>query len=407
MDDSKNPLSGMDIHQFSIEETDECSGFEKMSQQLAKLYGGQTELRRDHIKTTIEKYYRNEISFSVLSKSTFRGNSIEAYCFLISSEAELFRIPPASLNREEIKSDTTGIVIDIPTVMLLFQLDIEHELYTDKRYILPDTSFMILQTAYKEAEGKQNNYANMQITSKGISAGIVYDENYHQERMKFYDSIMNWVEKNCDVVSIPERIDELPELERDIVYDPYLLSILDNSLITKRENYILVASDTAYLNFPVFRTEKLYSIEALFKAFGTQADIEIIIEILLKKNIVGLTLSKEHLQKEFLNRASGGNNAYHTCMYNLEIGWNSATNITSAVEHVRWIAISSILAPHEKVRYIEEVFRAILPGVYPQKDVGQLLIDQIMEQFKFLPEFLGMINYCLHNVVQSFNQTKS
>lgn len=396
----ENPLSEINIQQFFTDQNSPLSSVEQFIQQLVENYGVQEELRRQKIEKTLEQYYRNEIPFSNLSKSVFNGNSVDAYLHVTSIHASAFRIPPAFLYEKLQLFDSDQYILDIPTIVLLYQLENEHDIkIPETSFIVSETTFLVLENILEEVKTHRNSPGSIQVGVNGIR-NIIYEDDYHDKRIGFYEKLIEWINCNCNIVKVPECIEFIPKIDTHLISDIFFQSILDNFILAKREKCHLVTSDTIYFQLHP-SAHQVLSIEILLRHRLSPVEYKTIRKVLLQKNVVGIALDDQLLQELFIDRQVGNGRTYTTSLLNLEIEWNKEVNIAAAVSHIRWIMLNTIISSANQLRYVEEIFSAMLPGLQNNKTAGDILQRELKGQFSLLgSDISNAVSYCLANALR-------
>lgn len=396
--ETSNPLNGFDMTQFSLDENSEQSSSEQIVQKLIENYGPQEEMRQQQIKIDIEEYYSNELPFMMVTRKVFKGNAIEAYLFLTSNDAKVFRIPPSIFYDDIPVSKENSFILDIPTIVLFYQLKTDYGIIIpDHKYKVSNAMMQLLRNILIEVIDSKGAVGNIHVTPTGAQSTF-YSEEYHRDRIGFHENVLKWVETNCTIILVPERLEVIPNLDEETIGDVFFQSVLDNLLLSQRDHYNLIASDMFYFKHLSGRATDILSIEIYLKAVLSSEDFDRIKSILLKKNMVGLTLQEDILNKEFIKRQAEKENRYSVCLENLMISWNGTANLVVAIAHIKWLMLQAIISNKERLMFVEDVFCSMLPGILGNQVARDLITIEISRQFKLLDKSIGdTVFYCLRN----------
>lgn len=406
MAEAEDPLSGFTFRQFKFAEAEGSSGIDDLKKILAENYGAEEDIRNDQVRNVIERYNRNEITFFQLCHSVFADNIVDTFLYLCSNSSDYFRLPPAVLYKDVQLGDKKKFVLDIPSLLLFFELETNFGLKSSiERFIVPNTSVHAFMHLLGSVKAERHMVGKLSVRSSNTK-GILYSEEYHEKKIAYYGSILEWIDKNCETVIVRQRIEYIDDLNSDSLDDIFLQSVMDNMLLCESPDYCLVCADMYYHKTGSFYVNSMVSPELFARHSFTSADFERVKLEMLKMNMVGLTLDEEIIKTEFLKRSSQAPHSYDVCLKNLAIGWNDNTNIAPAISHIRWLTINGAMPIERKAFYIEEVLMSILPGARNNRLAVEKLQFEITSQFKLLPDEKVMVNYCLRNAIGYINSGK-
>jgi hypothetical protein len=154
----------------------------------------------------------------------------------------------------------------------------------------------------------------LDITIKGIIPTI-YPDNFKEQQINFFEDIKQWIDNNCSIEIIEDRLDELRKEKRDeLGYNNVVLEYAaDYMHIVKQSNRILITDDALlHLQYSQ-QNREISSHFYLTNFFGK----EIINKELLKRNYIGVYIEKDFLKDEFLKKIAGQENLYSQCLNSL------------------------------------------------------------------------------------------
>ncbi|GEM_PF-6637810 len=403
MKDTENPLNGFGIQQFSIDEESDEPVPQQIISKLIEKFGPREEVRAQQLNTTFEEYYINELPFALAARKIFQDNAIEAYLFFSSEQSKAFRIPPSYFYQNLLLEANDTFVLDIPSAVLLYQLATDYNIQLkEMKLVIPNTTKILLEDIIKDVNSDKGSVGNFRVSTSGVKSTF-YADDFQSKRLEYIEGIVEWIMEQCEVITVPERLETIPDLDHEILADIYMQALLDNLLLSQRPGFRLVASDMSYFSFLQGDAKSIISIEALLLSGLATEDTKAAHSVLLNKNLVGITISDSDLKEHFIARIGGSHGKYLICLENLAVGWNSIKNIEATICHVKWILTTPTLADNLKLMYAEEVFRAMIPGIENDEAARELIVYQLNKQFALLSStMLQTARYCLRNAIHYY-----
>lgn len=99
-----------------------------------------------------------------------------------------------------------------------------------------------------ELENSSSSPITIQITTQYIRE-FETPENYNQKRIEFLTSILDWIEKNCEIDLIPEKLNVLPKLIENERFRGIMRGLVDYMCLNDRKNCRIISSDTTLFKF--------------------------------------------------------------------------------------------------------------------------------------------------------------
>nr|WP_144916164.1 hypothetical protein [Mucilaginibacter frigoritolerans] len=232
----------------------------------------------------------------------------------------------------------------------------------------------------------------MSITLEAVVPHF-FPPDYKEKRSAHLRGMISWVEENCIADNVDEKLDLVvnnKELKNDD--DDYLHYLVDNRLLSTRQDHLLVTSDLFYLK--VFGGQKrVIGPEPYLLKFFPGFDAT---TYLISKNYVGLKITKEHLITEFSAFIAGRPNKYICAVENLKVNRSGADlrNLSEGIMFLKWLYLQPLIITDSRYRSAHYLLNNLLQGL-SGRGFG-LVINIISKQFALLPaaeaEILTIIN---------------
>lgn len=386
--EAENPLSGYKINVLKFEETDAGS----ISKKLIEEFGISGSLENERVTQVLENYHNGLISFSEVTFQAFHHKYFEAYFTLCSDRG--FRTIPVSWSQGYELNETNKFIIDITSVCLFFQLTREKQINYSHKFIISPYLRKEVTNIIEETERMPAPKMSVNVTSERVIP-YFYPEGFKEKKLLFYQELLKWIESNCVIDYVDERLNFAVQFEEDLKHSAHVQFLLDNRLLSERENYILLTNDTFYFTHLKGSIGSILSPEVFLAKFY-HADMKEALSLMLMHNYIGITISRIVLQEEFTKMLSGQNNRFTICLENLNFSYNPIQyHIDEAILFLKWLYLSPMCNDETRKQSALSVFVHLIRGM----SFGQLnlLRGQLNSQFKLLgkyrDEILGTLVY--------------
>lgn len=390
---AENPLSGLGIQMMEFED----DSVESLKKTLISNYGIEGTLEKERIEKEFENYYAGQISFTDIVNSVFKRNFIDAYYVLSDKNGKLFRGISSALATQAELTDHTRFILDFTSVCLLHDLTKESGLRFAHKFIVSSLLKDEVIKRLEEEKDSPRKELSVSVTQNDIQPHF-YPENFKEIRILRFESLLKWIESNCEVAPVPERLNFIMGLDENAKRDNFFQLLVENKLLTERPEHILLTNDTFYYRTFHCSTTVVVSVQAYLDKIHSQKGKEIT-GFLLSHNYIGIRLTAETLNEELFRMLSGNQNKFAICLENLRFGWNPHRgHIGEVIMFIKSIYISSFVNPVTRQQIITTVFSNLLVGLNVR--MGNMVSNLLAREFKFLPMQLMEVLQIFTNVLQ-------
>ena len=377
---------------------DDIKSFEKM---FVERYGESQQQYKNQFDENIKAYNNYSIGYSELTSRNFRGNFIDAYLYLTSSQSNGFLIFPISLINDILLIDDNRIVLDFTSAMLFYKLEQNIGLSFGK-YVVSKSLIHVIEKCIVEAKESSKSNMTIHVVGNRVVPNFLSDE-FHQSRLEFLQNFLKWVIEHTEQITPEEKIDIMRPLYDDGKVEPYFESMIDIVFLGQRDGYIIVSDDISYRKLLPFISAKMTSTE-LFLLKNFPVKINQIYEYLLQQRYVGLTISKEVLYSAYINQNK--KELEHIFQYAIRSitikDTFSIDRIHIIVDFLRDIALNPLIS-HEKYLFdATNIFVMMIKAISNPKDL--LALQSIIEsKFKLTGHYYNTTRIALLNAMRIFN----
>jgi len=377
---AENPHSGLGLEMANFDGYSK-ENIEKFLIDMLGVSGEETKNIRE--KNFLE-YASGIISFSQLARSNFDFNFIATYYNLTESQKSCYNIAPTKYYANRIDLIHDKIVIDIPTGILFYELSKQIPL-TFGKFIVPPSLISEINHQIHKAESEINSKMSITVETSRIIP-ILYSDEFHQQRIAHFNSILLWFTDNCIQEEPVEKIDLIRQLRENERFEPSFNYIVDLLVLSRRDNYIMLTDDSFFFQLiPPVSGETISS--ELYLTAKYPSDIDEIYSFLLEKRFKGLTLNRNVLLKAYSSQSKPNkSNIWPQTLDNLSLrlSFKPAT-LVECVMFLKDHSLSKIITP-DKYRFDAiNLFTSLLISI-PNPAIFRFLVDQINETFKLLPQ---------------------
>ncbi|GAB5472404.1 MAG: hypothetical protein Mars2KO_05030 [Maribacter sp.] len=379
----QNPLNELGFASFQVPE--KIEDFEKL---LVEQFGMQGSQEKKIREKYLNDYYTYQLGFTEIVRVVFRNNPIDAYLYLTSGKENMFTTLPSSMTKEIPTRESSKFALDITSLMLFFNLEKELDFKFINKF---SVSFILKEwigLLLTEEKHSRESPLSLQITDKGIRR-FYNHEDYKKNRIEFFESLLVWINNNCETDLVEEKLDityKLDEKMNDFDYPMKLF--VDNMHLSMREDFNLISSNSGLLLFQI-RGNLQHNIvnpeKYLLKFFPEKCNTEFY-RHLLKANYIGINISLDTLKNEFYAMLVGNENYFNRCLDNLNYSRHGNPLIVNVISKFlkELYLINSILV-EQKNRYTFEVLRNTFYGM--PKEIVSDFENILKKEFVLLGDY--------------------
>jgi len=377
---ASNPHSGLGLEMANFE------GYSKenIEKFLIDMLGVSGEETKNIRERNFLEYDSGMISFSQLARSNFDFNFIATYYYLTESQKSCYNIAPVKYYANQIDLSHGKIVIDIPTGILLYELS-KHTPLTFGKFIIPPSLISEIRYQLHKAESEVNAKMSISVEASRVIP-FFYSDEFHQQRIAHFNSILQWFTDNCIQEEPVEKIDLVRQLRENERFEPSFNYIVDLLVLSRRNNYILLTDDSFFFQLIPPVSGETISSELYLNAMYP-SDTDEIYSFLLEKRFKGLAINRNVLHKAYSSQSKPNkSNIWPQALDNLslKISFKPET-VVECVKFLQDHSLSSVITP-DKYRFDAiNLFTSLLISI-PKQAIFYFLIDQINEIFKLLPQ---------------------
>lgn len=384
------PLSELDFKKIELEQGFSLEDFHK---KIIELYGAKEDEKEAFFKEKIQLFSHGELSFTEISYQVFGGKNIEAYHYLTSGlEGIRFTALSAGLAKDESISKNSRFILDATSACLFYELNKELKIEFTNKFIVTGLFRQELVALIDEIAISPETKMSVKISSKGILPQF-YPEDYKERRLKYFQGFLSWIDSNCEVDYVDEKLNFLLELNENKKGNFESYGFFDPWILTLREHHILLSSDSFYFRNFGYAPDKIISPEVYLNHFHSKKEVDFS-KMMIEKKYVGITIHHQILIEEYHKFLLARENSFILCLQNLQFSWNpNLSNIHHAVLFLKEVCLPSFIRVDTKNRIAIRVFSNLLKGM----DQNQ----KIDLKMKISREFMGL-DFLFKLMVASF-----
>ena len=387
-EEANNPVNELGFE--SIQVPQNPVDFQKF---LIEQFGISGTQEKERIDNLLNDYYNYRVGFTEIVRAIFKENYIDTYLHLTGIKGSKFTTIPIRFSQNVNTNNEVDFILDFSTLFLFYFLEKELDFKFIHKFKISSLIKNELEDELVELKNSPESSMSIQITLQGIKK---YDtpNNYKENRTEFIKSVILWINENCIIDAVEEKLDLLPKLRKsEVGFDSnYMKMLVDYMHLSMRENHNLITSDCTLFLFK--KNANLYgniiTPEKYLTTFYFEKCNTDFYRFLLKNNYLGININLEILKNEFFDFITGRENYYLLVLENLQYSVNVNPNIIIyCVNFLKHLYLSNTLKIEDKNRYASEIFRNSFYGM----PLG--LINQyekiIKQEFKLLGDYYDEI----------------
>lgn len=350
----------------------------------------------------LDDYFNYRIGFSEVSRIVFRENYIDTYLHLTSFVGNSFTTIPSGLTKQILlDNEKITYALDFSTLILFYFLEKELGFEFKHKY---SVSYLLMNEINREIIELTNSPSSqmtIQITNQFIRK---YDtpEDYNQKRIEFLQLLLEWIERNCIIDLVPEKLDLLPKFDNQEKLDNFMKLLIDNLCISDRANFQLISSDSTLFQFSR-RSNTVGNIvnpeKYLLAFYPNKCDTEFY-RFLLKSSYIGISINLETLKNEFYHNLGNGQNFYNICLENLQYTIHGNSQIIVILsKFLKELYVMQVLTVEQKNNFAYNILVRAIYGM--PKEVLIAFNRKIFEDFRLMGNLYDELSKVIKSVINS------
>ncbi|MCV9926170.1 hypothetical protein OIU83_00785 [Flavobacterium sp. LS1R49] len=383
-EEANNPINELGFESLQIPQD-----AEEMKKFLIEQFGISGTQEKERVDNFLNEYYDYKVGFTEIVRGVFRENHINAYSHLTSIRGCKYTTIPIAFSQKITSSHELEFILDFSTLLLLFSLERDMDFKFKHKFKISYLIKKEIEDELLELKNSPESSMSIEITTEGITR---YDipENYKEKRAEFINSILVWIDKNCEIDFVEEKLDLVPKLrQNEIGFDSNFMKILVDYLhLSMRENHKLISSDSTLFLFKRnanLRGNIVNPEKYLITFYPEKCNTEFY-RFLLKSNYLGIDINLETLKNEFFDFITGRENYYLLVLENLQYSVNRNPNIIIVcINFLKYLYLSNTITVKDKNRYSSELFRNTFYGM--PIDLINQYENILKKEFKLLGDY--------------------
>jgi|GEM_PF-2103952 hypothetical protein len=385
----QEPISDLPVACVQMPSSSEPDAFIK---ELISLFGIEGDKRQCFIEEKIKEYKKYKISFFELVHMVGNGDYITTYQNLIANEG-IYIAPKQFYQQMNIAkcNENISYALDFTSLLLMFQI------YQALR-IKPKHKFIVSQLLVNKIEEcryhellSPSKLGYINITTSGVQVTKVAN-NYKDNIISFYNKLKSFLDENCDICIVPEKLDFI---RRTAKSSSKLEFFLENAMLAMRDNVWLVSDDLGYNKMLKDGRMKIITTEIYLEKLQYGEKVK---EIMLHNNYYGLTLSCDIMYKEYLNYSAHKLNYWKNCLLNIECNPFIAEQVVDLTQKICLNSLST-----ESIIRLEltNIFVSLLRGTGISKI--EKIYEMLRHKFHLLPRHIDIVFESFQNALKILN----
>jgi len=381
-EEAKNPLN--DLGLYSIELPADLNDFPKYLMEQFGKAGSENKKTKDQL---LSDYLNYAIGFSALASTVFNNNYLDAYIFLTKSKNSKFITVPNNLTAEiDLGNQMLSFVLDFSSILLFYDLEKELDFKFKHKFVIASNIRHQIESYINQERHSPDSNMSMQITLEGVE-NYIYPINNQAKRIEFFQSVLDWIESNCVIDLVEEKLDIILKANKlkELDYNNVLLKIFIDSLyLSTRADYRMISSEL-FVYKSEMQNNFLNPEKYLITNYPEKCN-EDFYRFLLKSKYLGIDISFENLKREFMDYVGGRENYFLTALENLQYILSCDQKIISTcIEFIKFLN-NSALPLSSKRKFINQILCASTEGM--EKELKRNYLNLIHKRLNIGSVFL-------------------
>lgn len=387
-EEAKNPAN--DLGFYSLQMPPDINDFPKY---LIEQFGNIGSKEKVHNDKHLDDYYNYRIGYLMVVNAVFKRNFVDAYLYLTCNKHSKFiTIPNNSSVNIDSQNQSLKFVLDFTSIMLFFYLERDLNFEFSHKFVISYNTRHQIESYINSDEHSPESTLSMNITNEGVE-NFFYPKGNKKTRIDFFQSILDWLDKNCEIDLVEEKLDvilKLPKKEDDFE-NVIMNNMIDSLHLSLRENHRYISSDISVFQFRTgsnFNTNFLNPEKYLLTYYPEKCNSNFY-RYLLKSNYLGIDISFKTLRDEFIAFITNKENYYSLVLENLQFSVNNNLNVLlTCLKFINYL-YSTALPINTKNKYAFEIFKNSSQGM--EFDLINEYHFLLTKQGKFLKSNLNNI----------------
>jgi hypothetical protein len=383
VDEANNPINELGFQSLQIP-----SNIEDFPKFLIEQFGNNGTNEKTRTDNLLNDYYNCKIGFLTIVSAVFKSKFIDAYLHLTNSKDSKFITIPNKFTRELDKENKADkFVLDFSSLMLFYHLEKELNFIFTHKFIVSNNLKFHIENEIAILKHSRESNLSVNITSNGVE-GHTYPEDFNNKRISFFLLILEWIDINCEIDLVAEKLDVLLKLSKkeDQLESTIMNNLIDSLHLSIRENHRYISSDVSSYLFDTKINNNFLNPEKYLLTYYPEKCNSLFYRFLLKSNYIGIDITFEILRDEFIDHIQNKENYYLSAVENLQFSINNNPNIIlTCLQFLKYLYLSTSLTLIDKNSYASEIFKKSFYG---------MSLDLInFYQFKITYEFNLLVEY--------------
>lgn len=384
-EEANNPINELGFESFSI--PSDIKDFEKFLIEQFGVIGTEEKVRTNKL---LNDYYSYRIGFTEVIRAVFKENSVDGYLHLTSFIGSKFTTLPNGITKKiNIENSSQKFILDLSTLPLFYFLEKELNFDYKHKFTISFYTKAEIEKNLTELMHSPESSLSVNITLEGVEK-FISPEDYKDKKSEFLKSLLNWIDNNCEVDLVEEKLNvtlKLPKDKKDFNSNT-MKTLIDLMHLSIRENCRLISSDSSIFLFNAKSNinNNILNPEKYLLTYHSEKCNTDFYRFLLKSNYLGIHINFETLKNEFFDFISGRENYYKLVLDNLQFTVNNNPNIIiTCVQFLKYLYLSNSIIINDKNKYASEIFRNTFYGM--SLDLINEYQSILMSEFKLLGDY--------------------
>ena len=360
--EAHNPINELGF--VSLQMPTDINDFSKFLVEQFGANGTEEKIRTDNL---LNDYYNSKIGFSVIVYTVFKNKFTDGYLHLTTNKDSRFTTIP-NVFTADLKGgkDSFRFVLDLSSLMLFYYLEKELNFKFKHRFVVSQNTKFQIENEVAVIKNSPESTFSMNITSEGVTNHI-YPDDINNKRIDFLQSIINWINDNCEIDFVAEKLDvvlKLPKKEKRVESN-IMNNMIDSLHLSIRENHRFISSDVSVFLFEANKINNNFlNPEKYLLEYYPEKCNYLFYSFLLKSNYLGIDINFETLKNEFLGIISGKENYFQLALENLQFSVNNNSKIIiTCIQFLQYLYLDNLISLNDKNRFAFEIFRNSFNGM--------------------------------------------
>ncbi|WP_432672684.1 hypothetical protein [Flavobacterium sp. SM2513] len=401
MEEANNPLNELGFESLQLPPNSE--DFANFFKELFGNQGSEEKKRKDKL---LVDYYNYRIGFSEISRSIFKENYIDAYLHLSGFIGNKFTTLPSLVTKNIEKSTNSEINfgLDFSTLILFYFLEKELDFEFVHKFTISYLIKVEIEKEIIELNNSPFSSMSIEITNESFRKYLT-PENYKEKRQDFLESLLEWIDRNCSIDLVKEKLDLLPKFDDNEKLDDFMKLIVDDMCLCDRDKFHLISSDSTLFLFTNRNNTNgnIINPEKFLTSFYSERCNTDFYRFLLKSNYLGININYETLKNEFYDLLVGRENYYNLSLENLKYSIHNNPNvIVMASKFLKELYLMPSLTIELKNMYSYNLILHVMEGM--PINLKLKFNTKVTEEFKLLGHHILELQKVFLSVVKEIRQ---